>query len=733
MDKNSIFKQLEKSGNLPTLPEVLLKLLVACDDENTPINEIAQIINRDPALSFRVLQLVNSAYYSFRHSFKNVEQAVVYLGTQTIKNIAITSSIYQVFEQNRQLKDSSFNTDLFWYHSLLCATLSKRISEETGTSDKNLAYLAALVHDIGKIILATTFPEDYKSASHNQLSDSEKLKEERDLVGIDHCQAGAWLVEKWHLNSLLVDAISYHHETLEQVAEAFPLVKVVYLANLLANDITQNNELLRAGELLFDLDEATIKRCIENSTDEVEQISSSLGIKFKNNIQKSNQPTSPQGKQSTEESERQRLVVEQVITSRVKNTSLLSSFQEELMRAPGVEEILSAFEKIMMILLELDKVLFFLPNEGETKLYTHTSQNSSFYQLSKSITFSVNQQTSLTIQAFTNNIQTTINKSQDTNSIADQQLLNLLQCNSALLIPVSVNKKTTGVVCAGLPNNKTVLNSEEKQLLSIIVHQVGLRLFIEQEQQRQAEIVHKERMATLSIMAKKLAHEINNPLGIIANYLVTIKMKLAEMSIPHEELDIVDEEIQRISTLLEQMDTFAQASFTDFQEVDINAELSKIIQLCKVSLSTAPELDILFMPDTELPTIITSRDAIKQIIINLLKNAAEAMNCAGRVMVHSKKLVESDTPEKPKGIEIIVTDSGPGLPEEIQKNLYQPFMTTKQNGHSGLGLSIVQKVVTDIGGRLHCSSRINEGTAFTIQLPVDLPIDSVIKGRENEL
>ena len=99
MSKDSVYTQLESSGKLPVLPEVLLSLLAACEDQDCSISDIADIISRDPALSLRVLQLVNSAYYGCRHSFGGIEQAVIYLGANTVKNLAVTTSVHQVFEE----------------------------------------------------------------------------------------------------------------------------------------------------------------------------------------------------------------------------------------------------------------------------------------------------------------------------------------------------------------------------------------------------------------------------------------------------------------------------------------------------------------------------------------------------------------------------------------------------------------------------------------------------------
>jgi signal transduction histidine kinase len=118
-----------------------------------------------------------------------------------------------------------------------------------------------------------------------------------------------------------------------------------------------------------------------------------------------------------------------------------------------------------------------------------------------------------------------------------------------------------------------------------------------------------------------------------------------------------------------------------------------------------------------LPRLITAKDAIKQVLINLLKNAAEAMAEGGRVIVRTRRS-QPDGGTDSDGVELIISDSGPGLPETVAQNLYKPFVTTKQGGHSGLGLSIVQKVVSEIGGKLSCQSSPEKGTTFTIYLPV---------------
>jgi signal transduction histidine kinase len=239
------------------------------------------------------------------------------------------------------------------------------------------------------------------------------------------------------------------------------------------------------------------------------------------------------------------------------------------------------------------------------------------------------------------------------------------------------------------------------------------------KEQKKADL-DAARKAAVSTTARKVAHEINNPLGIISNYIASMKLRFSDNEQLAGELTIIDEEIHRISSMIGQLDMFSQDPAYLFESTDVNAVINDIIQLVKSAHFVRSGMVISFMPDDALPWIQTSKDAIKQILINLLKNAAEAMNDGGRVTVTTRQPAGAPATGR-EGIEIVVTDTGPGLPETVAARLYTPFVTTKQSGHSGLGLSIVHKIVTDLGGALSCASSPANGTSFSIFLPSSAP------------
>ncbi len=731
ISKEYILDQIKNSGNLPTLPEILITLLDACDNDGSPLTEVALIINKDPALSFRVLQLVNSAYYGLRSTFTGVEQAVAYLGVNSIKNIAITASIHQVFDQKRLMAVKQFNIGSFWRHSLMCATLAKRIAKKTGFSCPEEAYLSGLLHDIGRLVLISTFPKQYETFLILSDDIDSELNAERQFIGLTHSEVGAWLMLNWKLKSLMADAIRYHHQPLEQIQEAFPLVKIVYLASLLVERDQDLEGVREAANLLLQLSRGDLAAILEGANEEVVAVAESLGIK--NTLppadKQRQQKTTSHGINDPKASTKRRDGGvpakggdgETDLTGRVKNFSLLSGFLENLIQAGDSEAIIAVFEQAMKILFDIEKVLFFLPDKDYVLLKGQTSCASSLLHLSQGLALPAHHSSSLIATAYRNSSLLTLSAEKKRDNLADEQVFTAFASNLVLLVPIVADKKPQGVILLGIPDSLKSLAASDCRLIQLIAQQVGLCIFLERMQARRAEELETERMAAVSLTARKFAHEINNPLGIISNYLTTIRLKLPGENQVLEEIGIIEEEIARISSIIKQMDKFSQTSVTHLEMTDINEVIENIVHVVKATLFSTAKTVVSFVPDATIPHISTSGNAVKQIILNLIKNASEAMPGGGRVIVKTRRPAQDADGRnlrEPDGVEIVVEDSGPGLPESVVKNLYKPFTTTKRDGHSGLGLSIVHKTVRDLGGSMECTSGAGKGTSFSIHLPL---------------
>jgi len=737
ISKDNVYSRIEQSGNLPTLPAILLKLLAACDKDDTPMSEIAAIINKDPVLSCKVLQLVNSAYYGFRYSFTGMDKAVVYLGANTLKNIALTMSVHQVFEQKRFRNVGRFTINVFWYQSLMCATLARRIAQKIGFADMDEAYLSGLLHNIGRLLLIATFPKEHESILTQTEDGLDTLWAETQLLGVTHCEIGSWLIQNWHMSSVMADAVRYHHEPLEKIKEAFPLVQIVYLANLLCEN-SDNVENIPAIDGLFTgLQHSDMQAIVEGAAEEVEQIAASLEII----VQKPSEAVDTLSKPTVADNDNRQVgsiagqagssapigadqekeeALQEDLKARIKSVSLLSNFLLNLAQAVDTAGIIAACEQTMRILFNIEKVLFFLTDPGNILLKGQTSSVNSLQQTSRGLTLTLQQSSSLIVKTYHDMSATYLTVEKSMGNLADMQILTIMQSSTILLVPLVADHKPAGVILLGLSQDMAALSASDNKLVQVVAQQAGLCLQLERIKAQRAAELEAARRAAISLTARKVAHEINNPLGIISNYITSIKLKLTDEAHINNDLTVIDEEIHRISMMIRQLDLFSQDSKYSFAFTDVNATIADIIQLIKAAHFARPEIVFSFHPDDNLPHIFTAKDALKQIIINLLKNSAEAMNNGGSITVTTRQATKERFVDG-QGIEIVVADTGPGLPESVTARLYSPFVTTKSTGHSGLGLSIVHKTVEDLGGTLSCTSNATNGTRFSIILPSSPP------------
>ena len=236
--------------------------------------------------------------------------------------------------------------------------------------------------------------------------------------------------------------------------------------------------------------------------------------------------------------------------------------------------------------------------------------------------------------------------------------------------------------------------------------------------------IQTERAGASSVMARKVVHEVNNPLGIIKNYLKILGLKLSAQNIAQDEIGIINKEIDRIANILRTLTSLSGNELKSTGPVVVNAVLEDLVKITKDSLRNNSGVEVHLDLNDTLPTIISNEDSLKQVFINIIKNAAEAME-GGNLYIKTRH-ISSDLTGAPAGegeghlgyVEVSIEDDGPGIPDEILSRLYDPFATSKGSGHSGLGLSIAHNLVKALNGTLTCESEKGKGTCFKVGLPV---------------
>ncbi len=707
-----LFARLQDSNNLPSLPQVLLQIIEINEQENFDIKQLIKIIAQDPSISAKALQLVNSAYFNLQGKFTSLEKAVLYLGAETIKNIAITASIHQVF--NGIKRNESFPMDRFWWNSFSCAIFSKRIAQQIKYINIEEAYVSGLLHNLGKLLLWTNFPKEYSLILPLLESQADECDAEKQQIGITHCEAGAWLIKHWKLNSFMADAALYHHEPLDRVKNGFPLVKITCLAHKLSKANGEDQiSTFAIGHELLGLNNQQMNSIISGVQEEIENIATSLELTIKAPIGKEEPKTNPLDKHSLQ------------LVTRVQDSSLLTCFLENLLQTSDRYSILQATEQALHTLLEVDTILFFLQDVDSKTLFGCTSPHNRFQELVQDMILPSEITTSLLARSIIEQRIITTHELTSTNkpSLADSQLINLIGRNGITYIPMIAKNIAVGVIVLGIKEAKL---KGYARLLHLMANQTALSLHLHEVREKQTKIIQEERLAATSLAAAKIAHEVNNPLAIIKNYFKIFELKFTQSSTLKEDLKILNSEVNRISNIVQQLDNFTPSDKKECENVDLNSLLTDLCKILSKSILYTSKIQIHFTPNPDLPSIMAPADDIKQVIINLIKNAAEAIQEGGNIYLEAhrkdsanEKVTLNRVHLHQHFVEIIIRDDGPGIADEIASNLFDPFISTKGTGNSGLGLSIVQNIISKLNGTITCKSNKDNGTSFTIILPID--------------
>ncbi|SDU19330.1 HDOD domain-containing protein [Desulfobacula phenolica] len=267
---------------LPSFPQVAAKLLKISGDKTSSLPDISKIVETDPSISIRVLEIVNSAMYGLGKKVTSLSEAVVFLGVDEIKRLAIGMTVFEKMFKFGHAKQ--FDRLLFWRHCICVAVLSMEIAKETGYADPEEAYIAGLIHDIGKIFLDIKGKKDYNDfILELSLSTDLVIEKERSTIGIGHDDVGAFFCSLWELPEKLIIAVKYHHQPFEHkdlTKEEIQLISIVSLANFLcwtqgigSFDFIRPPVLAPEVEKTIRLDKIDIIKCILQMNKEVENIS----------------------------------------------------------------------------------------------------------------------------------------------------------------------------------------------------------------------------------------------------------------------------------------------------------------------------------------------------------------------------------------------------------------------------------------------------------------------------
>jgi putative nucleotidyltransferase with HDIG domain len=269
---------IEQIDNLPALPAIVTKLIQVVNSPDTSAEDAARLIQKDPALTTKMLRLANSAFYGIPRSISSVSSAVVILGFNTIRSLVLSASVMKMFSG---VNKPAIDKDRFWKHSIICAMAAKTIVRQfinVRMMDPESAFCAGILHDIGKLIFSEYACDDYREVvAYAQQNGVPLLEAEKKTLGINHAEIGRILADKWALPLDLEYALVFHH-TPVRADSLLDLVTTVHIANNITHklgcglwkDEVTSPEWEEARSLL-QLGESEYERIVQSLTDSVDK------------------------------------------------------------------------------------------------------------------------------------------------------------------------------------------------------------------------------------------------------------------------------------------------------------------------------------------------------------------------------------------------------------------------------------------------------------------------------
>jgi len=226
-------------NSLPSLPSLYSELMNAMQSSDSSIQQIGQIIAKDIAMTAKVLQIVNSAFFGIPRHISNPEQAVGLLGLDTVKALILTAG---VFSSSSQIRVAGFKADTLWSHSIATGAIAREIAraESMDRQDIDNAFMAGLLHDVGQLIIAAEIPAQYGEVLKKLQNEPDSLHLiEHQIIGSTHAEVGAYLLGLWGLPDAIVEAVAFHHLPGSCVAEGLLPLSIVHAADALEHHMAQ--------------------------------------------------------------------------------------------------------------------------------------------------------------------------------------------------------------------------------------------------------------------------------------------------------------------------------------------------------------------------------------------------------------------------------------------------------------------------------------------------------------
>jgi len=695
------------------MPQILIKLLAHLQADDLGMAALAALVAQDAGMTGKILGVANSSAYQRGARQASLEQAMMALGTDMIKLLVIGDSVFQTFNSF----PNPGATDLrgFWKNALTTAVLAREIARRIGYAQSEEAYLAGLLHNVGRLALLAAAPREY-AFNFTARDDEDLCAVEQRTLQITHTEAGAWLIERWQLDSFLADSVLYHHEPSARLEDAHPLIRILRTAHVLcshADDIT----LVIEACALSGLEPEDAEEMLAGATRQVEQSALHLGI----DLAGADAPAAPPAHAPAAAAD----PVQQRLNEEVRNLVLVSEIGQVFARQGqdpdergGETGLLESMTRSARILFDFESAVVLLENPTGHALVGAAAggqQRIAGFALPLSRGGAVAQAALERKPAF-------VRRGQPL-ALQEEQLLRILGAESVVCVPLVAGARCLGMLVGGVAGWQLAACRKRERFLQSFGAQAAMALDKAMNERGQARRQLARAAEEYREASRRVVHEVNNPLSIIKNYLSVLDGKLERQEGVSGELSVLHDEIDRVGQLINGLTELQPAhgyfddrgvSGSNSGGADVARVVDEVLRLFRTTGFVPPNVEIVVDMAGQDNRVEGDPDTLKQILFNLVKNAIEALSTGGgRIEIANRGHVNR---ERSLYVELVVSDTGPGLSREVLANLFAAVKSTKAGPHHGLGLSIVHSLVKKLNGHIACRSSA-AGTSFEILLP----------------
>ncbi|HKI65116.1 MAG TPA: HDOD domain-containing protein [Burkholderiales bacterium] len=759
----SVVAKLEVT-RLPGMPIIIDRALRASRRERDA-SQLCEWLALDPSLAFRVFEATAGPAARAGSDELSLAQRVGAMKPELARSLLMSAARCSLGPDPAPL--SARELGEFWIHALRVAFLSRTLAEACSYRNPDEAYLAGLLHDFGSFALLATVPNTLRSLVATQANAPwGAIPEHAGRLGTIHAQIGAALLERLRVPFYVSDALLLHHAPSAELEGTHPLVRILCCAEALAHsrspavargaiaDLLETpasavssaekaaaekvsavlRGLGRLGLTKPQAGRAGPADAVAPSSGAEQRLTETLVMRFVKEAQQPATGDAPLERESDRESERGNepgddaaeeqgwsealalhgtnatagAILDQIVGEAVQLEA------RTLLRQ--AENVPLAFAEVLPLARVVAGVkcaaLFLAGDDPDRNLpgWLVGSEGAQRVELE----LSPSGQSLVARAARAGNTVTSYEEGKASQLAGlDLQIARMLGAEEITAIPLKGGgAPNRGVVVFGSSAMKASRFAEVLPFLSNLVELVTRTL----SERRAGAAADRSGQSAEQMRAstRRLVHEARNPLSVLKTYLQIARTRAEGGASLEKELKIANQEVERVARLLDEIGSPDEAAAPRVRPVEVNRMIEDLLLLYGEALFAEKKIALSPMLDASILPIFCDEEGLKQVLLNLLINASEALSSDGQVLVCTSDHVNY---EGKVMVEISVADNGPGMPPEKVAGLFAPSAEETKDAARGIGLPTSLAVVKAMGGHLVCRSRLGEGTTFAILLP----------------